>query len=245
MRIHINRPVCAILLALLALAAPAWATEHRAMVGPGHGTLLSDPATDRCGSLLMNGDQSYEDGIAWREDALQPPYSGSFAECYSGPGEICAVVLDLTTTPEVPEPPPDVLLDVLVWEDGGGNPGNVMCLVTGVDPWPVAVWPQVSRHEVEMSPACCAGPSWWVGYWSDWPYDPSPVFWYVGVDEDGPEGCPRTLVRPGLGWPSGWQDVNVVFGQASALGIGARVRPCSATPVFPGSWGRIKGLYRM
>ena len=52
-----------------------------------------------------------------------------------------------------------------------------------------------------------------------------------------------TNIAPGIGFPTGWNDVSVVWGPTVALGIGAEVLPCEPTPTKTTSWGAIKALY--
>ena len=99
----------------------------------------------------------------------------------------------------------------------------------------------MSQHRYALPPCCVSG-RWWVGYWADW-YGGASYF-YVGADLDGPSpGCPKTCITPGLGYPSGWQNVAVVCGPTVAIGIGAEVLPCGPVPVERTSWGKIKALY--
>ena len=68
--------------------------------------------------------------------------------------------------------------------------------------------------------------------------------WWVGADLDGPGGFPYTNIAPGIGFPTGWQDVSVLWGPTQALGIGAEVLPCDPVPTVGTTWGRIKALLR-
>ena len=66
----------------------------------------------------------------------------------------------------------------------------------------------------------------------------------LGRDLDGPGGCAMTNIAPGIGYPTGWQNVSVTWGPTQALGIGAEVTPCDPVPTMESSWGRVKSLYR-
>jgi hypothetical protein len=135
------------------------------------------------------------------------------------------------------------ILDAYVWADDSGVPGNTIVLLASVDPGPIAVYPQFSRHVIELPDPPCVSGGWWVGYWGAWPGS-NAGFW-LGADRDGPGGgAPMTKIAPGLEWPSGWQDVAVRWGPTSALGIGADVRECPPSPTETRSWGRVKALYR-
>ena len=193
-----------------------------------------------CGTLLLNADGTYENAIALRGEILTPPY-GTFSECYEGTGAVCAVVVDLTTTSPTPT---ETTLDVYVWDDGEGVPGTVLCVETGFEPGEIAVWPEVSRHSFALPEGCCVDGTWWAGKYDDWGTEPTVFFWYLGADLDGFGGCPRVNIAPDLGYPSGWQNVSVIFGPIQAIGIGAEIVPCDPVPVRDATWGGVKSLYR-
>ena len=176
-----------------------------------------------CGTLLWHADGSVEGGYTWQYGGVVPPYYGAFAERYEGEWEVCAQVFGFGRLSYYPER----LMDVYVWDDAEGNvPGDVLCLTTGVDPGPIANWGNISYHRVEIGPGCCTGEVWWTGFWGDWPG--ALPGWLVGADLDGPGGGrPVTNVAPGVGYPSGWQDVMVVWGPTQALFLGAEVIPAS------------------
>jgi hypothetical protein len=164
---------------------------------------------------------------------------------------MCAGVFDLTAAYDCPED--RFTLDAYVWEDADGLPGSVLAVVTGFDPYPIGLWPTITRHSVPMIVPVSG--SFWVGEWGNWPGHPGTCTWFMAVDQDGNEpGCPFTYIAPGLGWPSGWQHADVVWGQGStkALGIGYwghSTAPTSgmAEPEVRGrlaSWGEVKSLYR-
>ena len=81
-----------------------------------------------------------------------------------------------------------------------------------------------------------------MGYWGNWP--DAPGGWFVGADTNGFGGCPLTCIRPGIGYPTGWQNVSIIWGPTTALGIGAEAHECGATPVRESSWGQIKAPFR-
>lgn len=65
----------------------------------GAGTLITEPARDEeCGTLLVNHNNTCEMRYAWRYGGVVPPDYGSFAECYSGSGEVCAAVFGFSST---------------------------------------------------------------------------------------------------------------------------------------------------
>ncbi len=229
-----------LLLVLVGTAAlPVRANEPSATVhlGPGEARLTA-PAREVCGSVLLTSGGDYVTAITWQDEGVQPPYYGAFAECYSGHWNVCAAVFDLAGI--YPGLPPTTL-DAYLWRDAGGQPGEVLCLVTDIDPGPIALWPEVSRHEVQFPQECCVEDNWWIGYWPNWPNDQAR--WLVATG-DIEQGCPYTNVAPGIGYPSGWQHVELIWGPGhSCVGIGAEVLPCEPTPAVPTSWGMVKELF--
>lgn len=211
--------------------------EFRQEAGPAAGVLVHFGARGDCGSLELNSDGSYENACAWRNQGLQAPFYGAFAECYTGPVEICAAVLDLTQTGSFHGQP----IDVLVWDDEGGCPGVVRCLRAGVILASIAEWPSISRHVISLE-GCCTGESYWVGCWQATPFEHD--VYLVGADRNGTGGCPKTCVAPGIGYPTGWQNVSVGWGPTQALGIGVQTRACSPVPTQTTTWGRVKALHR-
>lgn len=193
------------------------------------------PIRGGCGTFNLNADGSYENGFTWEYDCVQPPDWGAFAECYSGSGntEVCSVVLDLTQIGNWS----GQRADIYVWADAGGIPGNVVCSSPGYNPGNIATWPVISRHLAFLS-GCCVDGNFWVGYWGNWPGQQAA--WYVGADLDGFGGCPFTNVAPGAGFPTGWNNVSVIWGPTQAIGIGAETNPCSGTPTKNSTWGAIK-----
>lgn len=201
------------LMALLPLGSSATASgPPAASVGPGAGRALS-PDDPGCGELFMNADSSYESGYTWQFGGIQAPDYGAFAERYTGDLAICSVVTDLTQVGYQA----GQVLDLYIWEDGAGEPGAVHAVRRGANPGAVAFWPSVSRHVFAISGH--PGDAWWVGYWGAWPGGTGA--WFVGADLDGTGGTPRTKIAPGLGYPSGWQNVSLVWGPTQALGLGA------------------------
>lgn len=170
---------------------------------------------------LYNHDGTFENGYAWTEGGVVPPDCGAFAECF-GDGQfllICGVEFYFTQDGHQT----NQTMDVYAWEDdGSGNPGNVMAMIPGVSPGPVANWPEFSLHYVDMNLLQVEEAPWWIGYWGNWPGAEN-AGWYIAADEDGFLGCPRTKIAEGLIYPSGWQHPNVRWGGAVSLGIQAVV----------------------
>jgi hypothetical protein len=197
-------------------------------------------------TLLRNDDDHFENGYCWRFGGVVPPDYGSWAECYES-DFVCGVQLLFTQIGDYQSE----TMDVYVWEsvaDGnpppGPDPGNVICVLTGVSPGPIAYWPEISTHNVQV---CCeAGGVHFVGFWGNWPGTGCP--WFIAGDENGPgTGCPRTKIAPGIGYPTGWQhpEVMPVADNVKDLGIRehAGLGDCQPTPNETTTWGRIKSTY--
>lgn len=223
----------ATLIPAIAAAESEW--SHR--VGPGSGT-LSGSIEGGCGTLFMTSDGTYEDGYTWGGAGIVPPDFGAFAECIPGPVRLCSVVADLTRINELGFP-----VDVFVYNDGGGVPGAVIASSLDNDPGPVGFWPTVTRHVFAIDVPCAdtQAPVYVGVFWDDLE-GPNELF--IAADLDGfGGGCPLTNIAPGIGYPTGWNNVSVVWGTARALGIGAETLPCDPVPVETTSWGQIKSLF--
>ncbi len=194
-------------------------------LGPGLGVPAESPAADGgrgpcdCAVRAANHDDSFENGYAWGGAGVVSPSYGAFAECFTGPQDVCGIDFRFTQTGG----DTGQTMDVFIWDDAGGSPGNVIAAYTGIDPGPIAVWPGISTHTVPTGSISLSAGTWWVGYWGDWPG--AAPGWYVAADENGTGRCPRTNIAPGTGFPTGWQDVAVVFPNAKALGIELWVSP--------------------
>jgi len=167
-------------------------------------------------------DGSFENGFAWELAEVAPPYFGAFAVRHEVDGVIDAIHLHLTQLDDENH----ARLDLYLWEDDGGQPGDVIAVFPGRDPGPVAHWPEISAHRFPIDHAVDGPTPVWVGMWGDWPGQA--LDYFLAVDHDGPGGgTPHTNVAPGLEWPEGWQPVSVPFSEA-ALGIGIEVTPLGA-----------------
>lgn len=186
-----------------------------------------------CGVLSMNANGSYEASYSWNYDGVVAPTYGAFAECYAGSGAVCGVVFDFTQIGNQT----GQRMDVFIWDDGGGCPGNVMCVRVNANPGAVAYWPEVSRHRTDLD-GCCVDGGFWAGFWGAWPG--AEAGWMVAADLDGFGGCPSTNVAPGQGLPTGW---NTLAG-VEALGIGVEMTDCGGTPTRRVTWGNVKALFR-
>ncbi|MFN8549156.1 MAG: hypothetical protein U0527_14590 [Candidatus Eisenbacteria bacterium] len=103
----------------------AWSRTSRvAVTSVGSTPLLlgaaAPPAQGACDLILQNSDGTYENGGAVRNQAVQPPYYGAWAECYHGAYEVCEAIFDFTQTGLQF----GAHMDVYVWEDLGGCPAT-------------------------------------------------------------------------------------------------------------------------
>lgn len=195
-------------------------------------------------SFLQNDDGTFENGYAWRYGGTVPPDYGSWAECYEA-DFVCGIQLMLTQTGYYI----GQTMDVYVWESvpegnppPGPDPGNALCVLYDVSPGPIAFWPEISSHNIQV--CCVTNGDHFVGYWPNWPG--IGTGWFIASDEDGPGlGCPRTKFAPGIGYPTGWGPPNLVpIFACKDLGIRefAGLGDCQPTAVRSRTWGRIKSL---
>jgi hypothetical protein len=178
--------------------------------------------------LLLSSDGTYENGYSWSSAGVVPPTFGAFAERYDVAFQpICSIILDLTQTGAQA----GQTLDAYVWDSFDGEPGLVISAFVNVDPGPVALWPSISRHVVNTDSDPCPAGEFWAGYWGNWPG--TIAGWFVGADIDGFGKTPYTNIAPGIGYPSGWSHVSVVWGPTAALGIGVEYPEGSFCDIFP------------
>lgn len=218
-----------VVLCLILVAAPSFAgREEAGYRADGTSPIGSEGS---CGTFQIHSDGVYENGYAWSNDGVAAPNYGAFAECYNvSTHPICSIVLDLTQVGYQS----GQTLDAYIWDSYAGAPGTVLTLVAGVNPGPIAFWPSISRHTIATGIDNCPVGDVWAGFWGDWP-GASPG-WFVAADIAGFGGlCPFTNVAPGIGYPTGWQDVSIIWGQTQALGIGIEVDEFTECDVFPGA----------
>ncbi len=188
-------------------------------------------------TLLCNDDGTFEiNGCAWVDGGVVPPYYGAFAEGFAGTGVVCGMQFTFTTLDgfQIGQ-----LMDAYVWSSDGTNPDIVLGLTVGIDPGPVAIWPDLSMHWVDVQPVAVDGP-FFAGFWGNWPGAQQPG-WWVAADFDS-VGMPRTNVASGMGFPTGWQPPYMFDGRIRSLGICAYLYQ-EGTPVQESTWGSIKALY--
>ncbi len=102
-----------------------------------------------------------------------------------------------------------------------------------------AIWPSFTLADINTTDETVAG-NFFVGYWGEWPG--AIAGWFIGADLDGFGGMPRTNIAPGIGYPTGWNDVSIIWGPTQAIGLGAYVLT-GPVPVANKTWGQIKNLY--
>lgn len=219
-------------------AGPAIAVETAGSVGAGHGIAVPGTDSDPCGAnnLLLNYDGTAENGYCWQYGGVVPPYYGAFAECYDFEGGVCGIQLHLTGIGYPCGP-----FDAYVWDDAGGMPGNVLGVSTGLNPCPVATWPNISTHDLALTNVVQTSGPFWIGYWANW--SNALCGYFVAADLDGFGGCPFTNIAPGIGYPTGWQNTSSVWGPTQSLGIGAWLGWGPINPTRETSWGQVKRTF--
>lgn len=224
--------------ALLGLVATgASAVENIGSTGAGTGIILPSQDSDPCppSTLYLNFDGSAENGYCWQYGGIVPPNYGAFAECYdAGVNSVCGIQLLLTGIGY-----PCNVFDAYVWDDGGGFPGNVLSMTGGLNPCPVATWPSISTHDMAITNTPVTG-LFWIGYWAN--NSAQPCGYFIAADTNGFGGCPFTNIAPGIGYPTGWNNVSAVWGPTQSIGIGAWLG-VGPNPVQETTWGSVKSLY--
>jgi hypothetical protein len=193
------------------------------------------PSPDGDSEVFCHHDGSLEGGFCWQYDGVVPPDYGAWAECYEGAPWISEVHFYFTQTGYYV----GQAMDVYIWEDDGfGLPGAVSGAQIGVLPGPIDFWPTITLVEIDFPLE--APESHWIGFWGNWPGEI--CGWFLVADQDGFPGCSATKIAPGIGYPTGWQDPNIVFDQITSLGI-CKCAAEGPTASSQTTWGRIKSLY--
>jgi hypothetical protein len=225
---------------VFALTNTAGWAQHAFDLGNGAETVLVPAPGEDCavGVLFHHHDGSIENGYCWDGLGMGPPYYGAFGEGYDlGPGTVVCGSYWLTQLGHFT----GAALDAYVWAGGvSGVPGEVICLVTGTVPGNIPYWPAYGQNDVEIM--CDVTGEFTLGWWADW----GPYFtcqWYICADEDGAGGYPWTCILPGLGYPTGWQPVSMIFPDCASLAIGTYFTEVWS-PVTSPTWGSIKVLFR-
>ncbi len=225
---------------LLSLTVPASSQQPAASVSLEGGALILSSGGNPCppSEILVNHDYGFHCGYTWQYEGVQPPYYGAFAEGFTGDGIVCGTQLVLTTLPEAYT---GQTLDAYVWDGVGEIPGAVLSVTPGLDPGPVAWYPNHSVHDFAIVETHVHGP-FFAGMWPDWPGEPAG--YYLAEDQDGPiAGTPMTNIAPGIGLPTGWHNVAIIWGPTYAMGIGAWFLE-GGSPVESVTWSRIKSLWK-
>ena len=233
---------------LACVVFPVFALAEPISVGPGTGVLTLPTTRSECGPLVAHVDGSYETGISWRTGGVAPPDFGAFAERFEGPKSVCAFVVDHSQDGFFED---GQTADFFIYSNEDrepfDTPGSVLFVMHDVSPWPIAIWPAVTRVVVPLAAPFNIAGSWWVGIWGNWP--DAPNGWYLAADLNGSAtSVPMTNVIAN-GFPPGWQPVGDIWPTVVALGIGVEAMPLTPvsvpdSPVRLTSFGRVKDLYR-
>jgi hypothetical protein len=231
-----------VLVAVFALVGATYAAEEPSgSTGFSRNTTIIEAPTpdgdQDCPILKCNADGTFENGYCWQFGGAVLPDYGAWAECYENT-LVCEGHFYFTQTGYYI----GQTVDAYIWEDAGGNPGNVLCATLGANPGPIAFWPSCSAHKIPFDPPCAPPGSHFVGFWGNWP--DAQCGWFICSDEDGFAGCPRTKIAPGIGYPTGWNHPNVVptFAGCQSLGI-CEWSGEGGTATQETTWGQIKALY--
>lgn len=131
---------------LNAAEAPDSDAPQAAALGSAVGRLLPPDADEACAWILeYHWDGSAENAIAWQGNGCQSPDYGAFADCWTGYGQPLGLQLCLTRNASCP---PGRSLDAYVWADDAGIPGQVVAMTPGFYPDDIAIWPEISVHDV-------------------------------------------------------------------------------------------------
>ncbi len=210
-------------------------------VGVGHGKIKAGPRTNPCSgsTLLLNADGSYENGFTWWYGGQVAPYYGAFAEGYTATGFVCGQQWAITSETGMYS---GQKADAYLWNSDGTNPTSVINVDYGMTVSTPAIWPSFTLADINTTDEVSPG-NFFVGYWGEWPG--AIAGWFIGADLNGYGGMPRTNIAPGIGYPTGWNNVCVIWGPTQAIGLGAYVMegPPPPVPVSIQTWGRIKSLY--
>lgn len=234
----------------LLIAGPAFSANHESLGSLSRNSVPTPatPANDCPVPFHIHGDGAYDDGYAWRSGGQVAPYYGAFAESFQGSQMVCSVVLDLTQLGAYDNQPADIYLWNNVNEGGTDKPSEVVALFPNQQLGPISTYPDFSRHVVVLGSEQAMDGRWWVGYWGHWPGTVNS--WFIAADRDlgFSHGYPMTNIVPGIGWPGGWQSVEIVWGETNALGIGVLSQAITSSVPVDGvqitTFGRVKSLFQ-
>lgn len=197
-------------------------------------------------AFFANSDRVYEAALMWNGTGLEEP-NGAFAERYETPGDQAGAVCQVTIQTTDNGNRIRSAVDLFVWRDDNGRPGEVAGVIRGIDLGPAPVWPRYATRELEVyeiQQIGVQGP-FWVGVRGAWDRDSCSVYMPIDIEGDRPETvrAGMTYVPPGTPFPEGWQPIETVYGRPAALAIGVVVGWCPV-PVQDSSWGCLKTRYR-
>jgi hypothetical protein len=251
---RIALPALAILLALVPISdlSAACPTDGppASRLGPGRaGTVRlqtvvpgdADLYTEHC-------DGTFEDGYCWRRDGIGDPYYGAFAERFTGPAHVVGMRVYLST---IYDPPYERASDMYVWGDGVIGPGAVLAVLPDVVFTAIPFWPEVGGFDFPITAE--TGPVFYVGSQADFGPGTEYCYYFNGADCNGSGGSPWTCVKPGLGYPSGWQSPSQIWGPTNAMGYGVYTAdylqgigdaPADGSADPGTTWSAVKNLFR-
>lgn len=225
-----------VLCATLALTWMANAAEFSTL-GYSDDTRIEPGSTGECpGELIFNHDYSFENGYAWHYSGTAPPYYGAFGESFDlGCAHINCAVYWFTQVGYYFGYP----MDVYLW-DGGvyGSPSGVINVLPDVGGLHIDYWPACTENDITFDNYVTD--DFTIGFWAD--FSSGINTWWVCGDENGPGGHAWTNIAPGIGYPTGWYPVSLVWPGCISLGIGAFVSE-DASPPESRTWGSIKALF--
>jgi hypothetical protein len=192
-----------------------------------------------------NHDGTFENAYAWRVGGIGDPYFGAFAEGYHGPVMVRGIRVYMTQIGFIE----GETMDLFVWTAGIGEPGAVVAIVPEVRPnyEEIPYWPEVGGQDFEIGAS--VGPNFYVGARGNFGIH---VPWWYGADVGERGGSPWTCIAPGLGYTTGWNHPDIVFGEPTqSMGFGVYVETAQGIEDLPEgeapartTWGRIKQLCR-
>ena len=236
---------CTAWIAILVTVGLAGAGDLGVLGGSEETVLIPFAGEDCIGGRVANHDGTFEGGYCWQFGGVVPPYYGAYAEGFEGMGSVgveCGIYWFSQVGYFAGAP-----MDAYVWEGGFcteppgpyNPPGAVLCVVPGVVPTNIPLWPEVGENQVEFG-CCSVGSDFAVGYWADFSQDICE--WFIMGDDNGFGGCPWTCIAPGIGYPTGWQSIALIFPGCLSLGIEATILE-EPSPAESQTWGSLKALF--
>jgi len=223
-------------------------TSSVSAIGAGNGTVtvISGETSLRDCEYWENCDGTFENAYGWRDQGVQDPYYGAFAEGFHGPAQVRGMRIYLTQQGAIG----DETMDLFIWGSGIEEPGAVLQIIPHVAPDPdsIPIWPDVGGLDYEIEAA--VGYDFYIGARGNFG---GHVPWWVGADVEGRGGSPWTCIAPGIGLPTGWNHPSIAFGEPTqAMGFGVFVETSAGVDELPEegiadkrtTWGQIKAIYK-